>query len=119
MSDDTDIKVLARFEGLSFEEATLAFSQRQNLPLMGFCGPNYSFPCHDVECVRESFLRLMETKPIGWEKIAICIREKASRFNISLLFQESATEEKLIEWYLKKIKKKNEEIEECEGCGED
>lgn len=117
MADDTDIKVLARLEGLSFEEAKLAFNERQDLPLEAFCGPNFSFPCHDMECIKESFSRLTKHKPIGWERIIKCVHEKAARFGVNLGFQESLDKDtnKILEWYLKKkLQTPEKECEECD-----
>ncbi|TET74749.1 MAG: hypothetical protein E3J43_09390 [Candidatus Heimdallarchaeota archaeon] len=119
MSEEGDIKTLAKLEVLSFEEAKLIFEQRQDLPLTAFCGPSCSYPSHDVECIRESFSRLMKHKPVGWEKIAKCIQEKADRFEINLGFHEASEEDKekikkITDWYFKKIQKKEEECEECD-----
>ena len=116
---DTDIRILAKLEGLTFEEAKLAYAERSTLPATSFCGPSYSFPCHDVSCVRESFDKVSKERPEGWQKIIDCIKERCARFNIDLTgFFEAKTEDrsKLIDWYLKKINSENEE--NCEECGE-
>lgn len=109
---DSDIKTLAKLESLSFEEAKSVFEQRQALPLTAFCGPSYSYPSHDVECIRKSFSRLMKHKPEGWKKISKCIQEKADRFEIKLGFHEASEDKlkKLLDWYSKK------EDEECKEC---
>jgi len=116
MSEDSDIKTLAKLEGLSFEEAKSIFEQRQDLPPTAFCGPSYSYPSHDVECIRESFSRLMIQKPKEWKKIATCIQEKADRFEINLGFHEASEDKlkKLLDWYRKKNQKEEEECEECD-----
>ena len=112
MAEDTDIKVLAKLEGLTFEEAKLAYAERSILPATSFCGPSRSFPCHDVSCVRESFDKVNKEKPEGWKKIIGCIKERAERFSIDLTgFSEGKDKSKYIDWYLDKI---NSECQECE-----
>jgi len=120
MVEDTDIKSLAYLEGLSFEEAKLTYKKREKLPTTAFCGPNRSFPCHDVSNIRESFDKISKEKPEGWEKIVECIKERAKRFKIASSvcekygFQESSDMmiDKKIVWYLNKIN--SEKCEECE-----
>ena len=111
---DTAIRILAKLEGMTFEEAKFAYAERSTLPATSFCGPSYSFPCHDVSCVRESLDKVNKEKPEGWQKIMDCIKERCARFGINLTgFSEAKDEDKskLIEWYLEKI---NSEKEKCD-----
>jgi hypothetical protein len=47
-----DYELIAEFEGLSIQEAKLEYSERQKLPPSAFCGPNKTFPAHDVNNVK-------------------------------------------------------------------
>lgn len=55
-----DITVIAKYEGMTIEEAKLTYAARQKLPAKAFCGPNRSYPAHDAKHVKSALGRLSQ-----------------------------------------------------------
>ncbi len=111
-----EVQTIAKFEGLTVEEARLTYAARKKLPTRAFCGPNRSYPAHDAAHVRNAFARLSQfghrLKPSVRARILACLKRRAKRFGVeheetiqtALLVLESPEDEikKKIEWFLNK-----------------
>ena len=58
MEELEEVQTIAKYEGMSIQEAKLSYAARQNLPASAFCGPNRSYPAEDAAHVRNGFARL-------------------------------------------------------------
>lgn len=86
--DETILKAMQTFEGLSFEEAKLSYAKRQKLPSTAFCGPKRTYPAHDAAHVRNALARLSQfggrLKKGVRARVLACLKRRAKRFNIEI-----------------------------------
>lgn len=119
--DETILEAMVELEGFTFEEARLTYKQRQALPASAFCGPNRTYPCHDVERVRNAISKLMRFKPKGWKAILkrVCTRAKKMKI-VSPICKKfgfgTFNESKIIKWYVNRHRVESES--KCGECGE-
>lgn len=86
MEELREVETIARYEGLTIQEAKLSYAARQNLPASAFCGPDKSYPAEDAAHVRNGFARLGTfgkklPKAIA-KRIYNCLVRRAKKFNI-------------------------------------
>jgi len=86
--DETILKAMQTFEGLSFEEAKLSYAKRQKLPSTAFCGPKRTYPAHDAAHVRNALARLSQfgsrLKKGVRARVLSCLKRRAKRFNVEI-----------------------------------
>lgn len=88
MDKEDNIRLIAKSEGLTFEEAKLSYAKRQKLPDSAFCGPNRTYPAHDKAHVRNGLARLgtfgKRLKPAVRKRILACLKRRAKRYGIEV-----------------------------------
>jgi len=86
--NETILKAMQTFEGMTFEEAKLTYAKREKLPSSAFCGPKRTYPAHDAAHVRNALARLSQfggrLKPNQRARILSCLKRRAKRFNIEI-----------------------------------
>jgi len=86
--DETILKAMQTFEGLSFEEAKLTYAKREKLPSSAFCGPKRTYPAHDAAHVRNALARLSQfgsrLKKGVRARVLACLKKRAKRFGIEI-----------------------------------
>lgn len=111
--------VIAKYEGMSIEEAKLTYATRKDLPASAFCGPDRTYPAHDAAHVRNGLARLGtfggKLAPAVRKKILGCLLRRAKKFGVEVdksKFQETigetVTDEEInkqavTEWYLHEL----------------
>lgn len=79
---------MVMYEGFNFTEAKLTYARREKLPSGAFCGPNRTYPAHDVAHVRNALTRLSQfgkrLKPAVRARILACLKRRAKRYKIEV-----------------------------------
>ena len=81
-----EVLVIAKYEGLTVQEAALSYAARQNLPATAFCGPEKTYPAHDAKRVRAGFQRLSQFGKKMPKTVALriyrCLISRAKKFDV-------------------------------------
>ena len=88
MDTPREVLVIAKYEGLTVQEAALSYAERQNLSANAFCGPDKTYPAHDAKYVRIGLQRLSRLGKKMPKTVAMRIyrhlREQAKKFDIGV-----------------------------------
>jgi len=83
---EAEVKMIAKAEGRTIEEARLTYAERQKLPKSAFCGPDRTYPAHDAAHVRNAFARLARFGKRLDKAVALriyrCLVRRAKKFGV-------------------------------------
>jgi len=84
------------------EESVLSTAKRKALPSGAFCGPNRTYPAHDVAHARNCLARASQNKArlgASYSRVVACCRRKLKKFGGE---PAEETVPKRVSWLLKK-----------------
>lgn len=119
---EADVHVIAKYEGMTIEEAKLSYAARQKLPASAFCGPSRSYPAYDAKHVRNAFARLSQFGHRLPKKVRAaiykCLVRRAKRYgvehdpkkykwgkHVSETAKYDVLLDSILKWYLDTLKK--------------
>lgn len=74
---DKNIEALMKHEGFTEDEAVLKYKQRQQLAGTAFCGPDRSYPAHDIAHARNALARVSQFgSPALQSRVRACVYRK-------------------------------------------
>lgn len=90
------IDALITHEGLSEDEAVLSYGKRQDLPDTAFCGPDRSYPAHDIAHARNALARVAQFGNSALQaRVRACVYRKFPELNKSENFNDVTFTESL------------------------
>ena len=94
------VKIM-ELEGLTYDEAELSYQARKDLPDSAFCGPDRSYPAHDLPHARNALARVSQFgSPALQARVRACVYRKhpeLKKDNEDLIIQSNISELKIDE----------------------